>query len=38
MKNNTGDADGLLFDVMYSWLQLTEPLWEELAESLDTIK
>ena len=35
MKNNAGDADGLLYDVMDSWLQLTEPSWEKLAEALD---
>ena len=37
MKNNAGDADGLLYDVMDSWLQRTEPSRsrEELAEALD---
>ncbi len=34
-KNNADDADGLLYDIIDSWLDQTEPSWEELARALD---
>ncbi len=36
LKNNNADvADGLLYDIVDSWLDQTEPTWEELARALD---
>ncbi len=34
-KNNADDANGLLYDIIDSWLDQTEPSWEELARALD---
>ena len=34
-KNNVGNADGLLYDVIDSWLNFTDPTAEELAKALD---
>ncbi len=33
-KNNADDANGLLYDIIDSWLDQTEPSWEELARVL----
>ena len=35
MSNNTGNADGLLSDIIDSWQRQPEPSWEELARALD---
>ena len=32
--NNVGNADGLFYDVIGSWLDFTEPTSEELAKAL----
>ncbi len=34
-KDNQGNSDGLLYDVIGKWMQGTEPSWEELAKALD---
>ncbi len=34
-KNNVDDADGLLMDIIDSWLNQTEPSWGKLARALD---
>ncbi len=33
-KDNVDDAEGLLIDIIVSWLNQTEPSWEELAGAL----
>ncbi len=33
-RNNADDANGLLYDIIDSWLDQTEPSWEELARAL----
>ena len=34
-NNNVGNARGLYYDIIYAWLQLTEPSLELLAVALD---
>ncbi len=34
-KNNVDDAEGMLIDIIDSWLNQTEPSWEKLARALD---
>ncbi len=34
-SDNAGDANDLLYDIINSWLNQTEPSWEKLARALD---